>query len=113
MSRSKNPDQAAEDAQYKRRMPGRRRPYRSLRILTKIYDIAAPLVAIILIIVAVVTLVASGAPLAARVGSFLMLLMFAGVYYLFLKAAAQAIYLLFDIASDVRRLVEASVPEEK
>ena len=108
MRRKDNPGTTPGSDQDKRRLLGRRRPYRSLRILAKFYDIAAPVVAIILIIVAVVSLIVSGNPLPARVVGFLLLLLFAGVYYLLLKAAAQVIYLLFDIANDVRRLVNAS-----
>lgn len=85
-----------------------RRSYHSLRILAKVYDIAAPVVAVILIIVALIALIASNSPLPSRLFGFLMFILFAGIYYLFLKAAAQVISLLFDIANDVRALAQGS-----
>jgi len=99
--------------QDKRRPAEGRRSYRSLRILAKVYDIAAPIVALILIIVAALALIASSGPLLTRVFGFLVLMVFAGVYYLFHKAAAQIIYILFDIANDVRMLAQGSIGGEK
>lgn len=104
---------ASGNDQDKRRPAEGRRSYQSLRILARVYDIVAPIVALILIIVAAGSLLFSSGPLPARVFGFLVLMVFAGVYYLLHKAAAQVIYILFDIANDVRMLAQSSIGGEE
>jgi hypothetical protein len=90
----------------KRRPGGRERPYRALRVLAKLYAILAPMVLIGLVLVGLASLMRS-APLADRVGSTVGVLLLAGLYYLLMTSISDALYVLFDIAGNTRRIREA------
>jgi hypothetical protein len=89
----------------RRRPGGRQRPYRALRILAKLYAILAPLVFAGLLLVGVAGLMRS-VPLSEKIGSAIGILLLGGLYYLLMKAISDAIYILFDIAANVRRIRE-------
>jgi hypothetical protein len=95
----------------KRRPGGRERPYRALRVLAKLYALLAPLVLIGLVLVGLAGLMRT-APLAERIGSALGAVMMAGLYYLLMKSISDAIYILFDIASNTRRTRELAEMRE-
>lgn len=84
---------------------GRERPYRALRILARLYSILAPLVLGLMLLIGLVGL-ARQATLAENLGSSMGLFVLGGMYYLLMKSVAQAIYILFDIAGNARRLRE-------
>ncbi len=91
----------------RRREAGRERPYKALRSLAKLYTILAPLVLIGMAFVSLGNF-ARQAPVAEKVGSSVQLLINGGFYYLLMQSLAQAIYLLFDISGDIRKLNESS-----
>jgi hypothetical protein len=76
-----------------------------LRVLAKLYALLAPLVLIGLALVGLAGL-ARAAPLAERIGSAVGALLLAGLYYLLMKSISDAIYILFDIAGNTRRVRE-------
>lgn len=87
----------------KRSPDGRKRPYLALRALAKVYTILAPVILVIMILVALGSF-AREAPLAEKLGSSIGFLVSGGIYYLVMKAMSQAIYLLFDIAQNTSRI---------
>ena len=89
----------------KRSPDGRKRPYLALRALAKVYTILAPVVLVIMILVALGSF-AREAPLAEKLGSSIGFLVSGGIYYLVMKAMSQAIYLLFDIAQNTSPIGE-------
>jgi hypothetical protein len=92
----------------RRRSNGRQRPYQALRVVAKLYAILAPLVLIGFFVVGAAGLLRS-VPLAEKIGSAIALLLLAGLYYLLMRAISDAIYILFDIAANIRRIRDAIV----
>ncbi len=103
---SSKPESQA-DGIDKRRPDGRKLPYLALRTLARLYIILAPVVLVIMILAALGTW-AREIPFAAKLGSSIGLLIAGGFYYLVMKAMAQAIYLLFDIARNCSHFSEAA-----
>lgn len=90
---------------------GRQRPYRALRILAKLYSIFAPIVLIGMVLIGLVGLMRE-APVAEKVGSSVGLVLLGGIYYLLMKAVSDAIYILFDVAANTRRVREIVETQE-
>ena len=68
--------------------------------------ILAPVVLALMVLVSVAGL-AREAPLTEKVGSSLGLIVLGGMYFLLMKSVGQAIYILFDIAGNTRKVREA------
>jgi len=98
---SAGPRSRPSTAAERRRRAGRERPYRALRFIAKLYIVLAP------VVLASVASLAREAPLTEKVGSSLGLIVLGGMYFLLMKSVGQAIYILFDIAGNTRKVREA------
>ena len=103
-SAAQSATRGGQDAELnRRRSDGRERPYRALRAVAKLYTVLAPLVLASMILIGIVAL-ANEAPLGAKIGSGIGVCLVGVVYYLIMKSMAQAIYLMFDMASNVSEI---------
>ena len=84
---------------------GRKRPYQVLRVLAKIYTIAAPLLAAAMLYNAGRAWFVEE-EMMAKVGVSLWFIVQAAMVFLVMKGMAQMIYLVFDIARGVAQLCE-------
>jgi len=92
-----------------RRTDGRQLPYRILRVLARVYLVLAPLILGTMLLIGLILLMVDG-PVPTRVGTFVGMSLIGGMYYLLMKSASQAIYLMFDVASStslIRELQDA------
>jgi hypothetical protein len=94
----------------RRRQEGRLLPYKTLRVLAKLYLILAPLVLSTMLLIGVVMLFGE-APFGAKFGMFVGMCLIGAMYFLIMKSVAQAIYLMFDVSTNtslIRELHEAT-----
>lgn len=89
----------------KRNPEGRKRPYRVLRAMAKVYTVFAPLMAAVMFYNAVAAWFIEET-LFAKAMTSLEFFVKGAVAFILLRGAAQMIYLVFDIARGVAQLCE-------
>lgn len=90
----------------RRRPGGRQRPYIELRIMAKVYAVLAPLGGAAVLFAGVFSLLGQPLPFYLQLLGMVLVVIGAFVYYIILKAGAQFIYILFDIAASASRIRE-------
>lgn len=87
----------------KRSTEGRQRPYKVLRVLAKVYNLVAPLLAALMVYNAGVAWFIEE-EMMDKVRMSLWFLVQAAMIFLLMKGAGQMIYLVFDIARGVNKM---------